>query len=337
MTRGVDLGVGARVLERLRTLPELGEAEFLIQPKPLSGGRFSSVWHFQLVHVPDAWAGPLVLRSLADRNQAALEAALQQGARAGGLSCPRLLLTDHDEQGLSLMVMERLPGRGYLRGVEPWRFAIDFPKLVTRWPERFAHVLSVLARVDVAAVRGELDRYGIDSATASTNRHLSRVTAVLETDRSYHGQLEWLHTHAPTPPARATLVHGDLWPANVFLRGADIALIDWSNGAIGDPALDVGFAKIGWRLMPQPFPPPPPIAQIAAAAGRSISDRISTKCDHLVGGSDRVRYYEALRCAVEIANITEDNATGRTSGWAKALPVLLRHIDRIIKSRARRH
>lgn len=331
MTRGLDADVRARLLARLRALPELGEADFAVGPRPLKGGRFSSVWDFELANAPRRWAGPLVLRVVDGGRQARLEAALQQGARSGGIAAPEVLLVDEVESGASLIVMERLAGRSYLRGVEPWRFAMDFPKLVTQWPRRFERVLGALRHVDVDAVRRVLAEHGLDEDETSTDRHLARVTAALSRDDAYGQLLEWLHSHAPPAPARPALVHGDLWPANVF-TSPHLSLIDWTNAAIGDPALDVGFAKIGWRLMPQPFPPPPPIAQIAAAGGRSVARRISSRCDRLVGGPVRVRYYEALRCAVEIANVVDGEVADAPSGWASALPVLTRHVGRIMRN-----
>ena len=46
---------------------------------------------------------------------------------------------------------------------------------------------------------------------------------------------------APTPPARRTLIHGDLGAEHVFVDAGRITgIIDWGDAAIGDPALDHG-------------------------------------------------------------------------------------------------
>jgi hypothetical protein len=126
------------------------------------------------------------------------------------------------------------------------------------------------------------------------------------------------------------LVHGDLWPGNVLvLDGAMSGLVDWTRGAIGDPALDVGFARVGVLLMPEPFPPPPPIRQLIHAAGTHIAEGIGERCTAAVGGEERVRYHEALRCAVELANVVVERRAGARPGWDHGVPALVRHLEGI--------
>ena len=129
------------------------------------------------------------------------------------------------------------------------------------------------------------------------------------------------------PPASPALVHGDLWPDNVFMTNREVCLIDWTRGGIDDPALDVGFAKSSFALMPEPFPPPPPINVLGRLAGRAIANGISARCDDLVGGANRVRYYEALRCAVELADIVAGRTTGEPAGWSHGVSALVSHLE----------
>jgi aminoglycoside phosphotransferase (APT) family kinase protein len=101
------------------------------------------------------------------------------------------------------------------------------------------------------------------------------------------------------------VVHGDLWPANVLMqRGKVTGVVDWNVASVGDPALDVGFAKAGLALIPAPFPPPTPIRQGLTSAGASIARRFHDAYNDLRPvAPERVQYYEALRCLHELATV----------------------------------
>jgi aminoglycoside phosphotransferase (APT) family kinase protein len=223
--------------------------------------------------------------------------------------------------------MERFAGRAYLRGVEPWRFALDLPKLVSSWPRQLPRVLDALARVDPDEAMATLERHGVPEELARPGRHLRAVSANLANEPTLACVIDWLHDNRPSSPERLALVHGDLWPGNVFVGAGEIGLIDWNRGGVDDPALDIGFAKVGFALMPEPFPPPPPIRQLAHLVGRSIARRLSSHSDPLVGGADRVRYYEALRCMVELADVVAERSSGSRPGWEHGVPALVHHLE----------
>jgi aminoglycoside phosphotransferase (APT) family kinase protein len=297
----------------------------------LAGGKFSSVYAFELHPRPESWTGSFVLRLVGPAEHARLEAGLHVAAIAEGLSAPRLLFWEPDAPGLGggYLVMEQIPGRTCLRGVEPWRFALDLPRILFAWPRQLLEVISALGRVDPAEAVSSLEHQGVADELARPGRHLRAVATALAGEPALAGAIDWLHTHQPPPPKRLALVHGDLWPGNVFVRGDEIQLIDWTRGGVDDPALDVGFAKVGFDLMPEPFPPPPPIRQLAHQAGSSVARRVSAHCDRLVGGSDRVRYYEAVRCAVELADVVVERSTGHRPGWEHGVPALVRRLEEI--------
>jgi hypothetical protein len=81
--------------------------------------------------------------------------------------------------------------------------------------------------------------------------------------------------------------------------------------------------------MPEPFPPPPPIRSAIHAAGLRLAQQIQLRCASLVGGDDRVAYYEALRCMVEISVIYAEGQRGSKSRWARGLPALVRHLNTV--------
>lgn len=300
---------------------------------PLTGGALSAMYRFELSGAPPEWRRQLVLRLVPFSGaQVLIEAALQEGARAAGVPAPRVLLVEPegDQLGSPFMVMERLPGHGFVRGIQWHRFARSFPALLRSWPERFVEVITLLGACDIAPTMAALSRFGISTEEALTTRHLTWAEDILGDQRAFDDLLGWLKLHQPPLPSRLALVHGDLWPANVMVEGKKVTgLVDWTMGAIGDPALDVGFALVGISKMPEPFPPPPPIRNIVHAAGQNIARRMAAQTATLVGDADRIAYFETLRCALEFAAVHNGRCVGRPTGWEHGIPALRSHVQRI--------
>jgi aminoglycoside phosphotransferase (APT) family kinase protein len=323
----------ARLLERLRA--EVGApVEYAAWPKRMSGGAFSTNYSFALSPSPSDWSGHLVLRVLNGTSAAAQrEAALQAGAHACGLPAPqvRRFEPSADVLGAPFIVMDLLPGRPFLGGIEWYRFARDFPKLMLRWPTVFGEAIRLLASTDATPAIAAATSYGEATRDLVTTRLLTRVAEVLGDSEGWSEGVTWLTANAPALPEQLRLVHGDLWPANVFERdGRIVGLVDWTTAGLGDPALDVGFAKVGLALMPEPFPPPPPISSAVRAAGRRLARQIHSVAAPLVGGDDdRIAYYEALRCVAQIAEVEADRRDGRANGWTRGVPALTRHFNDI--------
>ncbi len=188
---------------------------------------------------------------------------------------------------------------------------------------------TALARRHAPVLRA-LDARGIPEPRALTTRHLVWIDEVLGDTSGLEEGVAWLRANQPQLPERLCLVHGDLWPANVLMHGPEICgLVDWTMGAVGDPALDVGFAKVGLALMPEPFPPPRPIGDAVNRCGQRMARHIHQRCAPLVGGDDRVSYYEALRCMLQIAVVHADRQAARPNGWEHGLPALMRHLNTI--------
>jgi len=307
------------------------QVDFSQSPTPLSGGAFSANYLFEATHVPAEWSGRLVLRLLPSGFQARIEAGLQTGARDAGVPAPRVVHVEPagDVLGAPFIVMELLAGRGFLRGIEWYRFARDFPKLLWSWPSTFADTLRLLSTADSRPVLDALSREDFPEQSVLTTRHLSWIK-----ENAAEGELlnavEWLNANQPVLPNQLSLVHGDLWPANVLMaRGRICGLVDWTRGAVGDPALDVGFAKVGLALMPEPFPPPPPFRAIARASGVRMATQVHERCAPIVGGDERVAYYEGLRCVLQIAEVFADRRIGLRNSWEHGVPALAHHFNTI--------
>ena len=191
-------------------------------------------------------------------------------------------------------------------------------------------VLEQLGRADTTPLLEAMERHGVPERSAWSTRHLDHAESMLGEEAAFREAIPWLRAHAPPPPERPTLVHGDLWPGNVLMRDGSLSgLVDWPRGAIGEPALDVGFARVGFLLMPEPFPPPSPFRQLVHLAGMHIAEGIDDRCTSAVGGEERVRYYEALRCVVELATSWSNAAPAPKPGWDHGVPALVRHLEAV--------
>jgi aminoglycoside phosphotransferase (APT) family kinase protein len=275
----------------------------------------------------------------ADPQQPALETAVQNGLARAGMPTPFVLLA-HDQVdvlGRMFMVMEQRPGKPSLRGVRWDLFARDLPQLLVSWPAALARIAIGLHACETDSVFEEADVRGIDRQRLAPERHLILVEDRLS---RFGGPgvtrgLEWLRSHAPVTSERPAVLHGDLWPANVLRhRGHLTGLVDWERAAVGDPEVDIGFAKVGLELLPAPAIVPPPIRQAINAAGRSMAERLEVQYSRQNPLSpERVKYYEALRCALELAVVATRQVSARPdisrSGWHDGIDALTRHFGHI--------
>jgi aminoglycoside phosphotransferase (APT) family kinase protein len=334
----VKPGVEANLLQFLRS--HLGDEglDYAVPPRRFAQGMFSDVRSFALNRGPQEWTAPLVLRMLprdAAPEQLTLETAVQNGLARLGMPAPYVLLC-HDRVetlGRMFMVMERRPGGPVLRGVRWDLFARSLPKLMATWPGTVASIASDLHACDPDAVLAEAKARGLDSVHLSSERHLRFIEdRFSRLDVPGVGpSLQWLRNGQPDPPTRSSIVHGDLWPANVLQQGRRLTgVVDWERASLGDPALDIGFAKVGLTLLPAPAQVPAPIRQAIHAAGRSMATRLEElyRLGHPLP-PERVEYYEALRCALELAIVAHRRANRRPdqgpSGWDQGADALSRH------------
>jgi aminoglycoside phosphotransferase (APT) family kinase protein len=328
----------------LRTHLGVPGAEFAAAPRSL-GGSFSEVFRFEMAGQCEPWRGPLVLRLCPEHagpDLLRIERSIQNGLAGAGFPAPRVLLLDDALRlsGRRFMIVEHLPGRPFLRGVRPDQFAIDFPRLLVSWGRSVARVQAQLHDLDAHVVVDGLDDEGLGRSQLSTRRHVTETTERLDEfgGPGFTDAVDWLHENEPSMPAHASIVHGDLWPGNVLFHHRTLTgVIDWDRAGIGDPMLDVGFAKAGLALMPAPFPPPPPVAQGVHLAGRLIARDLHHAYERLRPlDASRASYYEALRCAVELAPVMEyrhrsahDLTCGPRPPWDRGVEALSRHFTEV--------
>ena len=306
-----------RLLRFLRTHLHDTRIDFAEPLRPLTGGVFSQVFQFSLSGTSGPWSKPLVLRlypAEATSMQTRLEQVFQDGLAGTGFPTPRVLLgqPNPDALGQMFMIVQRLPGRSFLRGIRPVDFVRDFPRLLVAWPRTAARLLAQLHARDASVVLESAATLNISESALSTGRHLRDIEHRLSEfgELGLNDGLAWLRANEPALPSMLSIVHGDLWPGNVLMRRDHVTgVVDWDRAAVGDPALDVGFAKAGLALMPAPFPPPPPFDRGVNTAGRHIANRLHRAYEELHPIAEgRVRYFEALRSFLELSIVAQFRA-----------------------------
>lgn len=220
----------SHLLEHLRFHLGDRELKYTEEPRRLTKGMFAQVWQFSLASATPEWSRHVVLRvypSEADPCQVHVEAAVQNGLVAEGFPAPKVLVSEDSGAvpGRPFVVMERIAGRPVLRGLRWDLFLRDLPRVERTWPStlpRSQHG-STTARHEVWRPR----RRGADS---------NRTDIRSSSSRRWRSQA-----------------------ANIIYRGSELSgVVDWDRATLGEPALDIGFARAGWALMPAPARVPPP-------------------------------------------------------------------------------
>ncbi|MBV9995864.1 MAG: phosphotransferase family protein [Caulobacteraceae bacterium] len=197
------------------------------------------------------------------RREVAILRALSGPLADAGVAVPRVLAAD--PACLALLT-------GYVPG------EANFNRLHDQAERRataldFMRQLAALHALDVGAF--ELDGYG-DPARAWTDslqriRALKAAVAERQGDPQILFALDWLERHAPPPPERIVVLHGDCGPGNFLYQGGRVtAHLDWELTRYGDPMEDLAMLCI--RNLLQSFIPLPEAFAAYEAAGGAPAD-----------------------------------------------------------------
>jgi aminoglycoside phosphotransferase (APT) family kinase protein len=117
-----------------------------------------------------------------------------------------------------------------------------------RLPAQLASALAQIHSVDADAVDGLAG--GDDPAREACELWERALDEIGEPLPAVEAGLRWLRLHAPPPPERQVLVHGDFRLGNFIVDEHGLAaVIDWELCHRGDPAEDVGWLTIrSWRF-----------------------------------------------------------------------------------------
>ena len=289
-------------------------------PRRLTGGYFTENHVFRLETDIAEWSPPLVLRLFPSDGPSELarrEAAVQRVVVAQGLLAPPVLHLEDSVGvlGRRFLIMELLPGRALMGGVETGALFRARGRMLLRLPRILAETQAELHRLDPAPL---VDALG--ALPAGIDRWLGFLAEEVETRApELRPGLEWLVDHKPAQPARVAICHGDLWPGNLLVdRGRVTGVLDWSLATVADPAFDVGCTAMAFIIAPMDVPTS--VARVALPFSRAIARRFVAAYRELTGADlSNQPWYEALRCLWELTEVV-DYRRADAEGRARDIP-----------------
>jgi len=324
--------VAAKLLNALRERLGQPDLEYAEPLERLTGGYYTDNRAFRVAAEDPLWAVPLVLRLFPREgapDQARREAAVQAALVEQGFAAPSVRWCEPREEvlGRQFFIMEKLPGRSPMGGVEPSSFIRSIPWVLRHMTNELAEIQSALHALDpdpLVAALGDLPA-GVERWLAALDDHAANAAPELR------AAAQWLREHQPTPP-RVAICHGDLWGGNLLYDGRRLTgVIDWSLATVADPALDVGFTAMALTIAP--VNGGPTLQRIVTRISRTISRRYVNAYVARTGAdlSDQP-YYEALRCALELVDvITHRRALAEDRERDAPAPTWDRASDRMVE------
>ncbi|HPG25004.1 MAG: phosphotransferase family protein [Spirochaetaceae bacterium] len=170
------------------------------------------------------------------------EAALLRKAGAEGVPVPAVLAVD---ASLRAIASEHVEGESIPRRI--LRLVDATPELGERLTRDCGEALAAIHRIGVAALPELPD-------LADPGRYVDELERLLDSLSTPHPVFRlgvgWLRRHAPSPPERATLVHGDFRLGNLLVdEGGLRAVLDWELAHLGDPMEDLAWLCLRtWRF-----------------------------------------------------------------------------------------
>jgi aminoglycoside phosphotransferase (APT) family kinase protein len=307
--------VAEELLRVVRAALDQG-AFYVAEPQPIAGGFWATIHGFQLDCAENRWGQPLVLRVMPDPGVATKEIIVQTILADHGFATPHVLLSGFDEAlGGAFMIMERVPGRSPLAGLDLHGRLRDVPRTLRRLPVMLAAVALQLHSQDPAPVLAALHAGGVTlPEVGSGGHHANIAAAALIPDAGFDRIASWLSARVPAT-VQPVVCHGDLHPFNILV-GDDgvVTVLDWTNANISPRELDIGSTSALLRCAPISVPAP------ARPLLRMVTRRLANRfvAEYRAGAAvdpATLRWFEALqysRCLAEVA-LSRSSPGGRLS------------------------
>jgi len=328
-----------RLLTYLRERLQRPAVAYLRPPVRIAGGFDTHIYAFQLVHVPPAFSGRLIVRIFREPDgsqRATAEGALQNALADAGYLVPRVVdvCTDATVLGGAFILMHCLEGQTLLA-------AMMRPSMLWRAPRLLASAHARLHALDPLPILRAVEGAGVPSALPRIEDVLVRLhekTQGSGLERLLPGFV-WLEAHRLPAVGRASVLHRDFHPGNVLVANGSITgVIDWPNAGLGEPAADVATTRV--LLTMGPLHTPTLVRKPIAAIRHWLAWRYSRAYRRIHPLSDTsLRYYEALRCYAAMLHVAQRRLAVRagtilareTYAWSAPEQVakMTRHFERM--------
>ena len=345
--------IAGSLLDYLRMTTGAQELTYADPPRQIVGGFDTRIFAFQLANAPASFSGPLILRLFAeddDPSRARWEGAVQDAVAGMGYPAPRVLAVSSatDILGATFLIMKRLPGRPMLQAPTFAAMLAQAVRLLTAYPQVLAQYQVRLHALDpgplLRAIEAEElptagpSEAGISRRSATLDGQLEQLTHRIErlSLEQFRPALQWLLDNRPSDPARPVICHGDFHPINILMAdGVVTGVIDWSMTTVADAAFDVGNTRVLLAIAPMELPAV--LDSILAPLRRIVVRRYGQAyLRERPVDAKKVRYFEALRCLIELSWVGERRAVGAGMyrnpwGSTRSIGKLMAHFQQITR------
>lgn len=287
------------------------------QPTHLTGGFWAALIAFELEDPPPGWDGRLVARLMPDAGIAARETIVQDEVSRTGYPTPRVRAAGGPEEGVAgraFLVMDHVPGRPFLAGLDGAAAIARLPSLARSLPEALGRALAGLHRLDPAPVAARLAEDGSPPEGIAALLDRLRATAGVAARSDLVAAADRLSASAP-PPGRPVICHGDLHPFNLLVDEAGtITVLDWSAAMPAPAEYDLAFTSL--LLSQPPLLVPGLLGPLVRGAGRALARRFLVRYQAHGGtiDEDALEWHQGLVCLRALTEVAVWVAAGEIDG-----------------------
>lgn len=178
------------------------------------------------------------------------EAGVRTLAEEGGVPTPHIheVCTDASVLGGPFFLSTAVPGETVPRRVLRLVAQHGIGEQVTA---QLGDAMAKLHAIDVAKAPAQLPRPSGAGPIAQAMEIIERVyDGLLTPSPTFSYAVRWLERHAPSEPARQTVVHTDIRNGNIIVGEDGLrAILDWEGARVGDPIEDVAWVCTRmWRF-----------------------------------------------------------------------------------------
>ncbi len=292
------------------------DVDTVVEPRPITGGQWATIFELRLTGLPDGVPPNLVLRVAPDPEMAAKEQAVQAAVAQLGVRTPRIHVTGAagGPLGGAWAVMDFVPGAPLLADLDGVAALRRLPQVLVRLPRQLADTMASIHRLDPNPVSDSV--HAAAPSVAFTVDELwphLRAGAQAGARPDLADAIERLVQTQP-PRDRSVICHGDLHPFNLLADGRRLTILDWTAAVVAPPVFDLAFTGL---LLRHPPLTTPRALRPALAAGASVLARRFIRHYQRANPTADVTHLDWYT-ALHAARILGDHATWTRTGDPRA-------------------